>query len=190
MSSTTTRRLRRSLLGGSAAVLALALGSSPVFAESQIYQTGTVGVHSLNDRSNKRELCHYDKITGRLQSFEFQNATLYAIDKNALRNSQKVGLQLIVERRMTPHARWQRFYEAETITARAYDDVPATFTNLSVSTSFPDDSSAYRARARMSWYKHGNTVGMVLAQYKWFTETNDSDPSYDVSMCYGQIGAV
>jgi hypothetical protein len=190
MSSTTAVRFRRAVLGGSAALLTLALAGSPVLAESQIYQTGTVGVHSLNDRANNRSLCHYDKNTGLLRSFELKTAALYAIDKNASRNTQKVGLQLIVERRTTPHARWQRFYEAETMTARAYDDVPANFSYMTISTSFPNDASAYRVRARMSWYKHGNTVGMVLAQYKWFTETNDSDPGQDVSMCYGQIGAV
>lgn len=189
MTSTFASRARQVLLVATASVLALALSSGPVLAETDLGHTGRVGSHSINDIVSNPVICHHQADYGRLAYIEVHTPTLYARDTGAGRQKQKVGWQMILLRRRPSHTAWKTFYKSEIVKARAWDDQSAFFPTRFISgLMFPDDSSQYALRAKMYWYKNGAVAGTALSQYDYYHEQDDVNTGEaDTNYCYGQF---
>jgi hypothetical protein len=141
--------------------LALSVGIGPVFADIDIFTSGTVGEHSLrgDTPSNGGVICRYDG-DGHLVGATMRPPIVYAIDKNGRRNSQRVGWRLLVDRYdpTNPGPGAQIFYTSPRQVRIAYDDQAASFSRMKVKKAFPKDDLEYRFFGRMLWFRADGSI--------------------------------
>jgi hypothetical protein len=149
--------------------VALLLGAQPVFADTELGHTGTVGVHSLTDTASSpgakckyRYLSAYDY--GRLKRIVVQPPNMRAV---AGKSAQKVGWQFTIQRRemgLGGSSPWEPRYTSPEMTAITSASHNATFSSASVGVTTPfgpdteDAGAIYRVNVKMIWHRPDGSV--------------------------------
>ncbi len=164
------RRLRGFFALATVGIAVLAV-APPVFADTELGHSGTVGVHSLTDTAaSPGAIAKYRYRSadgfGWLKRLFVQPPNVRAV---AGRNAQKVGWLFTVERKICGLKgcdRWRLRYTSPEMTAITDDASNAAFSQASVSVTVPcgpncaDAGAIYRVVVKMIWHRpNGNVQG-------------------------------
>ena len=124
-------RMRRVAFAGAIAVVSLTLAVGPAVADTELGHKGRVGRHQLRDKptmngthtyfTSPGATCFYDDGTHALVEIVTRPPKIWARDVNAMRNSQKVGFQVIVKQVDFPDS-VSTFSKSTIQKTTAYDD--------------------------------------------------------------------
>ena len=135
-------------------------------ADTNILDRGLYGEHSLRDRrSNPGAVCMYDNAWSQLQSIGVRAPRVFARDLTASEDSQDVGWQFWIKRRVEA-ARWVTVYASSTQIATGTDATAAAFTRMST-TFVPNYPGPFRVVVRMFWY---DTTGAIEGMSKHWVD--------------------
>ena len=156
-----------------ALLLVLTVAVAPVSADIDIFTWGTVGDHHLRGDTpdSGGVICTYD-MAGRLVGARMRPPVVYAIDKNARRNSGQVAWRLLVDTYDPDDSNSGAhiWYRSARQLRTAWDDTPAAFKGMVVKKEFPRNGYRYRFFARMLWFgSDGSRIGEsvhVVTQHK------------------------
>ncbi len=143
-----------------ALVVTLSVGIGPVFADIDIFTTGTVGEHSLKLDTPEAggAICFFNEEgPDDLWKIKMRPPMVYAIDRDGSRNHQMVGWQLLIDR-SSDTSPAVIFHKSRIQKLVAYDDQPAAFTAKFAAPRFPNDDSRYRVFAKMYWYRADGSI--------------------------------
>jgi hypothetical protein len=192
------RALRSTLVVTTLAVALLGI-AQPVFADTELGHTGTVGVHSLNDTSaSPGAICKYHYLSsyqfGRLRRITVQPPNMMAV---AGKSAQTVGWEFIVERKslpLGPPTPWKKRYTSPEMTAVTSDSHNAAFSSAYVGVKVPAPPGAedgarhiYRVTVKMFWHRgDGSVMGSSRHRVDFYriVESNGGTGEQD-SFCDG-----
>jgi len=184
-------RAMRIPLALAAFALLCVFGSQVVLADTELGDTGKVGVHSLTDtHSTPGARCHYNA-SGKLKSIEVRPPNMQAF---AGRTNQVVGWRFTVERRVDPGP-WKTVYTSvrQTTSVGGSGDAGG-FTSMTAPITLPPNESGqheFRVLVKMFWYaKDDQTVNGTSRHrvdfYRNLTSTGGR--STDEGACGALIG--
>lgn len=162
--------MRRQLLAVIAAIAGLLVGVSPVFADTSLGETGTVGGHFLVDTSTQPGMvCQLkEDSTGywHMKGIVVKPPVVYGS-----RDAQTVAWRLVVQRSGLGPWNWQKFYSSPRQLGVASVHSPADFTRIRVAVR-EDGFWWYRVRVKMFWYDdEGNVVGQSTHAVDYYKES-------------------
>ena len=141
-----------------AAALALSVGGIAV-ADAPIAHSGKIGPHSLTDSAEYAgATCRYsgEKGEANVSSVRVLPPTVFARNRSSHHDRQWVGWKVELRYR-APGGSWRTIQMTSAVTARAWDDTPATFHTRTVPVTHPVGSGEYRVYVRMVWYEPGTS---------------------------------
>jgi hypothetical protein len=162
--------------------------ASPALADTPLGHTGNVGAHSLNDgfdTADRGVTCAYGA-SSQFVSIEVNAPNIYARDKTAGVDTQKVGWRYIVTRQHdsnTPVA-----YKKSTIVkGTATDSGPALLANRTdpLSVPFKYATDAFYVKIKMFWYRADGTIAGTATNRVDYYIQNANGSSANQSACLG-----
>jgi len=138
-----------------AVALALSVGGVAL-ADAPIGHAGKIGAHSLTDSAEfAGATCRYNEDMN-VSSVRVLPPTVFARNRSSNHDQQWVGWKVELRYR-APGGSWSTIQMTSAVTARAWDDTPATFHTRTVPVTHPVGSGEYRVYVRMVWYEPGTS---------------------------------
>jgi hypothetical protein len=186
-------RALRIPLGVAAFAIISVLGSQPVLADTELGDTGKVGVHSLTDtHATPGAKCHYNA-SGRLKAIEVRPPNMEAA---AQRTNQIVGWRVSVERRLDLGP-WKTVYTSirQTTSVGGSGDAGG-FSSMTAPITLPANEGVngaheFRVVVKMFWYaKDDQTVNGTSRHRVDFYRNllSNGDRSTDEGSCAALTG--
>lgn len=176
----------RSLIIAAAGAALLTVTALPVAADTHVGGRGRVGVHYLADSPEyPGARCRY----GGGQVFAgvaVRDPFLFARDRTAGRDRQRVAWQVILQRQQDESLTWEVVARSARQTALAWDDRAADLSPITLAHA-GEAVSAYRVIVKLAWLAPGDpdtvqgTARHRVDWYRWPT-----DPAHE-GFCVGAI---
>jgi hypothetical protein len=172
MSLASNRSLRILMGGAISGLLAIALAAGPALADYEVKHKGQIGVYDLHD-ANGDIVCNYMQgAPYDLLSVSIGAPYVYARNRTAGVDHQRVGWRYILKRHKTGDIGMTVIKKSKIFKANATDATPAPFFGKTPTVASVDGTEVY-VFVKLYWYNANGTVaGWALDQAAGYTENN------------------
>jgi hypothetical protein len=180
----TMRKIRSLLLGLGALSAVLVVGTQGALGAETLVEKGLRGSWTVVDtEAQPGASCTYDVDSDfDLDVIEARSPRVFARERTASRDSQRVGIRLIFQRSKLDGGSggWETVFKTPMIKKLAHDDKAVGVGTRGWQAVY-DGTPHFRALAAIRWYKPGTTSkveGATTFRYQWY-DTGSSTPEMD-----------